>query len=195
MGLETCSMSRMPPAVNGSRSVRTMFLTACTPQAKTRQRVGPSSADVSCYGAERRTRRQADRDDPWDRLGRQLDVLESAGDGRSEESWNAWRQRQVEKEQQEEQLRKRLQQEQQQSQQHQQPAAAAPMPVTTRAALAALQLPTTSTPPFAELQAAYRRAALRCHPDRPQNRGRQDAATAEFQQVKAAFDLLQPNAK
>jgi len=75
------------------------------------------------------------------------------------------------------------------------PAAAAPMPVTTHAALAALQLPTSSMPPLAELKAAYRKAALRCHPDRPQNRGRQDAATAEFQRVKAAFDLLAPNAR
>jgi len=171
-----------------------MFLTVCTPQTKATRRVGPSSADVTCSGAERRTKRQADRKDPWDRRARQLDAVESAGDMRSEEYWNAWRQRQMEKEQQEEQLRKRLQQEQQQSQQ-QQPAAATPMLATTHAALAALQLPTTSTPLLAELKAAYRRAALRCHPDRPQNRGRQDAATAEFQRVNAAFDLLAPNAR
>merc|ERR1719410_2346042 len=119
-----------------------MFLTVCKPQAKARQRFEPSSADVTCYGAERSTRRQADRNDPWDRRGRQLDELESARDRRSEECWNAWRRKQLEKEQQEEQLRKRLQQEQQQSQQQQQqPAAAAPMPVTTHAALAALQMP------------------------------------------------------
>jgi len=133
---------------------------------------------------------------------------------------NAWRRRQMEKERQEEQQRKRFQQQQQHRQQqnqhhHQQPrweqqrqrqpppsssarpppAASASMPITTHAALTALQLPTTSVPPLAELKAAYRKAALRCHPDRPQNRGRQDAATAEFQRVKAAFDLLAPNAR
>jgi len=197
--------------------------------------------------AERRTRRQADRNDHWDRRSRQPDEFESAGDGRGEQHWaqrsgaespswsnpsdwrttddflNAWRRRQMEKERQEEQQRKRFQQQQQQSQQqqrqrqqhhHQQhpprweqqrprqpppsarppPAAAAPMPVTTNAALAALQLPTGSMPPLAELKKAYRKAALRCHPDRPHNRGRQDSATAEFQRVKAAFDLLAPNA-
>jgi len=136
---------------------------------------------------------------------------------------NAWRRRQAEKERQEEQQRRRYQQHQQQSRQQQQqqrqqqyhqprgeqqrprqpppsarserPAAAVPMPITSHAALAALQLPTSSVPPLADLKAAYRKAALRCHPDRPQNRDRQDAATAEFQRVKAAFDLLAPNAR
>jgi len=169
--------------------------------------------------AERKSRQQADRNDPWDRRGRHFDTLDSEGDRTGEECWNAWRRTQREKEQQEEELRKRFKQQQQSQQQqhdHQQhqprweqqrqrqpppharpppPAAATPMPVTAHAALAALQLPTTSTPSQLELQAAYRRAALRCHPDRPQNRGRQAAATAEFQRMKAARDLLAPNAR
>lgn len=45
-----------------------------------------------------------------------------------------------------------------------------------------------------DLKAAYRKAALRSHPDRPQNKGRAQEATAEFQRVKAAFDLLTPMA-
>jgi len=57
-------------------------------------------------------------------------------------------------------------------------------------ALAVLKLPPGPVPPMNELTAAYRKAALLCHPDRPQNRDRQDEATAEFQKVKAAFDLL-----
>jgi len=61
-------------------------------------------------------------------------------------------------------------------------------------ALATLRLPSAHVPPFEELKIAYRKAALRAHPDRPHNRGRQREATAEFQQVKEAFDLLAPDA-
>lgn len=41
-----------------------------------------------------------------------------------------------------------------------------------------------------EIRAAYKKAALRAHPDRPHNSNRQEEATAEFQRVKAAFDLV-----
>jgi len=61
-------------------------------------------------------------------------------------------------------------------------------------ALRTLGLPTGRVPPLAELKTAYRKAAMKSHPDRPQNRGRQAEATAEFQRVKAAFDLLAPGA-
>lgn len=58
-------------------------------------------------------------------------------------------------------------------------------------ALAALGLPPLGgVPALPALKAAYKTAAMRSHPDRPQNRGRQREATAEFQRVKAAFDLL-----
>merc|ERR1712039_891629 len=59
-----------------------------------------------------------------------------------------------------------------------------------RQALILLGLPPTVAPPLTELKAAYRTAAMRSHPDRPQNRNRQQEATAEFQRLKAAFDLL-----
>merc|ERR1712039_792791 len=59
-----------------------------------------------------------------------------------------------------------------------------------RQALLTLGLPPTVVPPLAELKKTYRTAAMRSHPDRPQNRNRQQEATAEFQRLKAAFDLL-----
>lgn len=41
-----------------------------------------------------------------------------------------------------------------------------------------------------EVRAAYRRAAMECHPDRLQNHARQQEAKALFQKVKEAFDFL-----
>lgn len=61
-------------------------------------------------------------------------------------------------------------------------------------ALLALGLRQGQVPPLPQLKAAYRAAALRCHPDRPQNHGRRAEATVEFQRIKAAFDLLAPAA-
>jgi len=69
-----------------------------------------------------------------------------------------------------------------------------PSSSSSRAALATLGLTGDRVPPMAELKAAYRAAAMRSHPDRPQNRNRQREATAEFQRVKQAFDLLAQNA-
>lgn len=59
-------------------------------------------------------------------------------------------------------------------------------------ALAVLGLPAGRVPPLPELKAAYRRAAMLSHPDRPQNKDRTSAATNDFQRVKDAFDLLSP---
>jgi len=44
--------------------------------------------------------------------------------------------------------------------------------------------------PLAKLKAAYRKAAMDSHPDRPNNKDRQREATAEFQRVKDAYDYL-----
>mmetsp|Transcript_6048 Transcript_6048/g.13372 ORF Transcript_6048/g.13372 Transcript_6048/m.13372 type:complete len:281 (-) Transcript_6048:1-843(-) len=41
-----------------------------------------------------------------------------------------------------------------------------------------------------ELRRAYRQAALKCHPDRPQNHGMVDEATQKFQALCEAFDFL-----
>lgn len=59
-----------------------------------------------------------------------------------------------------------------------------------RKALATLALPADLLPTMPELRKAYRAAALRAHPDRPHNRARQREATAEFQGIKDAFDLV-----
>lgn len=50
----------------------------------------------------------------------------------------------------------------------------------------------TGEPTAEELKRAYKKAALEWHPDRPQNHGSPEEATCRFQQVKAAFELLQP---
>jgi len=64
-------------------------------------------------------------------------------------------------------------------------------PVQNRGeALRTLGLPPRSEPSVAEIKAAYRKAALKAHPDRPHNHARKEQATEEFQRVKAAFDLL-----
>eukprot|EP01047_Picozoa_sp_COSAG01_P128702 COSAG01_NODE_58084_length_308_cov_0.789474_1_plen_59_part_00 len=45
-------------------------------------------------------------------------------------------------------------------------------------------------PSLAELRQAYRTAALRWHPDRPQNHERRAQATAQFQRAQEAFEQL-----
>mmetsp|Transcript_22259 Transcript_22259/g.50846 ORF Transcript_22259/g.50846 Transcript_22259/m.50846 type:complete len:633 (+) Transcript_22259:52-1950(+) len=64
-------------------------------------------------------------------------------------------------------------------------------PVQSRGdALRTLGLPPRGDPSVAEIKSAYRKAALKAHPDRPHNHARKEQATEEFQRVKAAFDLL-----
>eukprot|EP00929_Paragymnodinium_shiwhaense_P072676 TRINITY_DN36890_c0_g2_i1.p1 TRINITY_DN36890_c0_g2~~TRINITY_DN36890_c0_g2_i1.p1 ORF type:complete len:559 (+),score=95.55 TRINITY_DN36890_c0_g2_i1:53-1678(+) len=64
-------------------------------------------------------------------------------------------------------------------------------PGSLRDALQTLGLPAFGTvPPLSDLKVAYKKAAMRAHPDRPHNRNRQQEATAEFQKIKAAFDTL-----
>lgn len=60
---------------------------------------------------------------------------------------------------------------------------------TREAALTCLGL--KGSPTGEEIRRAYKQAALQCHPDRPQNHAIAEEAKANFQQVKAAFDLLQ----
>jgi len=88
-------------------------------------------------------------------------------------------------------------QQQEQQQQHQQqpkqPSKSAWGP-KHEDALVKLQLPKGKKPTPEELKQAYRKAALRTHPDRPANQNRKDEATAEFQAVRAAFDLLSEGA-
>jgi len=42
-----------------------------------------------------------------------------------------------------------------------------------------------------ELKRAYKKQALRWHPDRQQNHGCAEEAKQQFQEVRAAFELLQ----
>ncbi|CAE8684821.1 unnamed protein product, partial [Polarella glacialis] len=42
-----------------------------------------------------------------------------------------------------------------------------------------------------ELRQAYKKAALRWHPDRPQNHSNTEEAKRRFQEVRNAFELLQ----
>jgi hypothetical protein len=81
------------------------------------------------------------------------------------------------------------QRQQQQQQQRSTPASSSGIG-GTQEALRALGFPSGRVPPLPEVKAAYKKAAMRAHPDRPHNRGRQEEATVEFQKVKAAFDLL-----
>jgi len=82
---------------------------------------------------------------------------------------------------------------QQQQQKPKQPAKSAWGP-QHEDALVKLQLPKGKKPTSEDLKQAYRKAALRTHPDRPTNQNRKDEATAEFQAVRAAFDLLSEGA-
>jgi len=62
-------------------------------------------------------------------------------------------------------------------------------PMTRKQALACLEL--TAEPAEDELRKAYKKAALRWHPDRRQNHDCADQAKEKFQEVRAAFELLQ----
>lgn len=69
---------------------------------------------------------------------------------------------------------------------------AAPAAITRPQALACLGLEGRErgfSP--AELRQAYKGAALRWHPDRRQNHANPEEATVRFQEVRAAFELLQ----
>eukprot|EP01045_Picozoa_sp_COSAG04_P014202 COSAG04_NODE_1049_length_8559_cov_2.876359_4_plen_283_part_00 len=57
-------------------------------------------------------------------------------------------------------------------------------------ALGVLGFGPTDTPDLPTLKAAYRRCALKHHPDRRQNHDRQQEATLLFQEAKEAFDAL-----
>jgi len=46
-------------------------------------------------------------------------------------------------------------------------------------------------PSAQDLRRAYRRAAMRSHPDRRQNHGREEDAKRRFQDVRDAFEFLQ----
>jgi len=62
--------------------------------------------------------------------------------------------------------------------------------MSTGEALSILGFSGGRVPSLAEAKSAYRKAALKSHPDRPHNRDRKEQATAEFQRVKQAFDIL-----
>jgi len=62
-------------------------------------------------------------------------------------------------------------------------------PMTRAEALACLSL--TREPTEEELRKAYKQAALRWHPDRRQNHDCAEEAKEKFQEVRAAFELLQ----
>lgn len=63
------------------------------------------------------------------------------------------------------------------------------LPTTRAAALACLGL--EGKPETDEIRRAYKQAAMKWHPDRPQNHSCMEEAKQQFQQVRAAFDLLQ----
>eukprot|EP00927_Polykrikos_kofoidii_P035896 TRINITY_DN30394_c0_g1_i1.p1 TRINITY_DN30394_c0_g1~~TRINITY_DN30394_c0_g1_i1.p1 ORF type:complete len:761 (-),score=105.13 TRINITY_DN30394_c0_g1_i1:567-2849(-) len=73
------------------------------------------------------------------------------------------------------------------------PPAAKKRPPARLTALARLGLERTVSSD--ELKYAYKQAALKWHPDRPHNRECADEAKCRFQEVKAAFDYLQPTAR
>lgn len=61
--------------------------------------------------------------------------------------------------------------------------------MTEKHALNLLELE-ASHPTAQELKKAYKRVALKVHPDRPQNCGNKERATRQFQDVCAAFELM-----
>mmetsp|Transcript_97600 Transcript_97600/g.178388 ORF Transcript_97600/g.178388 Transcript_97600/m.178388 type:complete len:702 (-) Transcript_97600:91-2196(-) len=63
------------------------------------------------------------------------------------------------------------------------------LPMTRAAALSCLGL--EGKPGQDEIRRAYKQAALKWHPDRPQNHGCTEEAKQHFLEVRAAFDLLQ----
>lgn len=70
-------------------------------------------------------------------------------------------------------------------------AAAIQVPLTRQSALACLGLPPTGFATADELRQAYKRAALRWHPDRRHNHSQPEEATRRFQEARSAFDYLQ----
>jgi len=58
------------------------------------------------------------------------------------------------------------------------------------AALSVLGFGPKATPDLNTLKSAYRKEALKWHPDRKQNHDRVDEATENFQRAKEAFDAL-----
>lgn len=67
-----------------------------------------------------------------------------------------------------------------------------PLPLTRAKCLHQLGLDPLGKPTAAELRTAYRRSAMDCHPDRPQNSERQAEAKALFFKVKEAYEFLNP---
>merc|ERR1711957_1120454 len=55
-----------------------------------------------------------------------------------------------------------------------------------------LRLGLAGNPTAEEVRRAYKLAALRWHPDRQQNHNCAEEAKKRFQEVRAAFELLQP---
>jgi DnaJ-class molecular chaperone len=62
--------------------------------------------------------------------------------------------------------------------------------MTEKEALSLLELAEASQPTTQELKKAYKRVALKVHPDRPQNDGNKERATRQFQDVCQAFELM-----
>eukprot|EP00747_Dinoflagellata_sp_TGD_P217502 gnl/TRDRNA2_/TRDRNA2_89897_c0_seq1.p1 gnl/TRDRNA2_/TRDRNA2_89897_c0~~gnl/TRDRNA2_/TRDRNA2_89897_c0_seq1.p1 ORF type:complete len:565 (-),score=90.19 gnl/TRDRNA2_/TRDRNA2_89897_c0_seq1:49-1743(-) len=111
----------------------------------------------------------------------------------TEDFLNAWRRKRAQEDA--ERQRREAEWRWQQQQRRQRQASLSSDYVDTSSALRTLGLPPGRVPPLQELKAAYKTAAMRAHPDRPHNRGRQQQATAEFQAVKAAFDHLAQSAR
>jgi len=63
--------------------------------------------------------------------------------------------------------------------------------MTREAALECLGLPAGEQLTAAELRRAYKAAAMRWHPDRQRNHTKKEEATRRFQDVRAAYELLQ----
>jgi DnaJ-class molecular chaperone len=57
--------------------------------------------------------------------------------------------------------------------------------------LACLGFAASDNPGKDQLRAAYKKAALRWHPDRHQNHGNEEEAKMKFQELSAAFESLQ----
>lgn len=70
------------------------------------------------------------------------------------------------------------------------PSAPQPFADLRRAHLVTLGFAETATPRGDELKGAYRKAAMRWHPDRPHNQSNPEKATEMFQKAKASYDFL-----
>jgi len=69
--------------------------------------------------------------------------------------------------------------------------------MTRHSALACLGLNciNSANPTLEEIRRAYKQAALKWHPDRQQNHGCAEEAKQRFQEVRAAFEVLQAYAR